>query len=53
MNWETQTNVDAQERWKAELRWRSILAAWENKDVTAWRQACCGAWVDCHPGGVQ
>ncbi len=38
MNWETQTTIDAQERWKAEnSRWRSILAAWENKDVTAWR----------------
>ena len=38
MNWETQTTVDAQERWKVEnSRWRSILAAWENKDVTAWR----------------
>jgi len=38
MNWETQLASDAQERWKADnARWRSILAAWENKDVTAWR----------------
>jgi DNA-binding CsgD family transcriptional regulator len=38
MNWETQTATDAQERWKAEnAHWRSILAAWGNKDVTAWR----------------
>jgi DNA-binding CsgD family transcriptional regulator len=38
MNWEAQTAADAQQRWNAEnARWRSILAAWENKDVTAWR----------------
>jgi DNA-binding CsgD family transcriptional regulator len=38
MNWETQLASDSQERWKADnARWRSILAAWENKDVTAWR----------------
>lgn len=38
MDWETQAKIDAQERWKADnARWRSILAVWENKDVTAWR----------------
>jgi DNA-binding CsgD family transcriptional regulator len=38
MNWETLTAADAQERWKADnSRWRAILDAWANKDVTAWR----------------
>ncbi len=35
-NWEAYEN----DRWKREdSRWREMLAVWENKDITSWRQA--------------
>lgn len=37
-NWETSTPLEIQERWKVENQhWRSIMDAWEGKDITAWR----------------
>ena len=37
-NWETLTPEEARERWDwNNQRWRSIMDAWERKDITAWR----------------
>jgi DNA-binding CsgD family transcriptional regulator len=38
-NWETLTKEETQKRWAWENnKWRSIMDAWERKDITAWRK---------------
>lgn len=38
LDWETLTPEQMRQRWVWEnQRWRAIMEAWENKDITAWR----------------